>query len=289
MSISSILEKAELGELPSCKQCPWLPKPKASSKIAFGVSCREHGVDWKKSCYVNSMLIVQDPGNTTPQDTGYLCAVCNSQSRKRKKADMTARHGLDLWKAAVSLDWDSAATGGYMKSHYWTNAIMHGASNKSGLRDNINKARARARKSCTEVLAEQIKALKPKIIIASGKEAYRSLYDIGLIKDRWKEVKCKFSKEAYKEISNWRGLKDIIVFCTYHTAARVVNGLLRRLYAENIEKSIDGKAAQFLPQRNSIDAFLEKYSKKNRGMRYLLNHWLDIGIAIRACSLNKTT
>ncbi len=115
MDIVSVLNKAQLGELPSCKTCPWSPKTsKNAETIAFGKSCTEHGVNWEESnCRVNSMLIVQDPGDTTPQKTGGLCAVHNAESR----TDNTAKQGIDLWKATVSLDMNSAETGGYMKSH----------------------------------------------------------------------------------------------------------------------------------------------------------------------------
>lgn len=174
-----------------------------------------------------------------------------------------------------------------MKSHYWTNAIMHGATSSSGQRKNTISV---ARQCCTEVLAFQIIALQPKVVIAKGKGAVSSLYDIGLIKHRWQVLGHEFRKGAYKETAaNWRGLKNITVFCTYHTSARVVNQTLSKQYNEQeIEELIEIKS-KALPNTDLIDDFLRKYSdiknnSRDKGMRYLLNHWLDIGAALRACS-----
>ena len=162
----------------------------------------------------------------------------------------------------------------------------------SGLRDKFDKAR----ESCTEVLAAQIMALMPKVIIASGEVAVGSLYDIGLITRKWEDLRLKFSEGAYKEkVSKWRKKEtDITVFCTYHTVAGVVNRTLSERYKEKkceIERFIREKTKGF-PKADSIKYFLEKIynnteNATHRGMRYLLNHWLDIGTEIRAHSLEK--
>ena len=285
MEIVSVLEKAEHGELEPCKECPWSPKKvKDIKEIAFGVSCTVHGLNWKKKSRVNSMLIVQDPGDTTPQKTGMLCAVHNAAN----PTDKTAQHDHDLWKATVSLDSYSAEAGGYMKSNYWTKAIMHCASKSSGRKN--KKMKKMASQYCSEILALQILLLKPNIVVARGEVAVSSLYDIGLIKHRWHVLRHEFRKGAYKETAaNWRGLKNITVFCTYHTSARVVNQTLSRQYQCNqkeIEKLIREKLEK-LPNQKSVNCFFKKYNDtknnaRNKGMRYLLNHWLDIGVAIRA-------
>lgn len=177
-----------------------------------------------------------------------------------------------------------------MKTHYWTNAIMHGASKTSGTRDNL-KFRT-ARKACTKVLKAQITALLPKIIIANGLHAANSLKDIGLIEKEWQALKRAFNKGAYKEkIINCNGEEtNITVFCTYHTSAGVINRTLSDMYekdAAEIEECINQKI-QRIPSVSSAEAFLRKYSDltnaRNRGMRFLLNHWLDIGAEIRAVS-----
>ena len=251
MKIASVLHKAELADFPACKECPW--SPKKSEDVAFGVSCPEHGVNWKEINQANSMTIVQDPADTTPQETGMLCAIHNAKN----PTDKTAQQDFELWKATVSLDSFSAETGGYMKSHYWTNAIMHGATSSSGLR---KSTLSMARQCCTEVLAFQIMALQPKVVIAKGKVAVGSLYDIGLIKHPWDVLRHEFRKGAYKEtVANWRGLKNITVFCTYHTSARVVNQTLSKQYneQEEIEELIEIKL-KALPNKDSIDYFLKK-------------------------------
>lgn len=281
MEIVSVLEKAKDGELDLCKGCPWSPKKVAG--IAFGVSCTEHGVNWREISHANSMTIVQDPADTTPQKTGKLCAIHNAEN----PTDKTAQQDFELWKATVSLNSSSAETGGYMKSHYWTNAIMHGAMSSLGLRKNTI---AMARQCCTEVLAFQIMALQPKVVIAKGKVAVSSLYDIGLIKHRWQVLRHDFRKGAYKETAaNWKGFENITVFCTYHTSARVVNQTLSKQYQDNqkVIEALIRKKSENLPTQESVNCFLEKYNDtknnaRDRGMRYLLNHWLDIGDVIRA-------
>lgn len=58
------------------------------------------------------MLIVQDPGDTTPHQTGRLCAVHNAEN----PSDKTAQQALHLWNAAVSLDHHNPSAGGYLES-----------------------------------------------------------------------------------------------------------------------------------------------------------------------------
>jgi len=245
-------------------------------------------VNWKKEKKVNSMIVVQDPGDTTPHDTGRLCAVHNAENPK----DRTAQQALHLWNAAVSLRHNKPEAGGYLKSHYWTNAIMHGASGNTGLRNrSIMNA---ARKCCSNVLTLQILALKPNVIIANGTEAVNSLYEIGVIEKNWRTVRHHFMSGAYhEEVASWRGLPTFKVFCTYHTSARVVNQTLSRLYdPSETEQHILEKTEQ-IDDNESIEEFLDLYREPERnanarGMRYLLNHWLDIGEAVRASAIEKT-
>ena len=241
------------------------------------------------------MTIVQDPGDTTAQDTGRLCIIHNAEN----SSDKSAQQSLELWKAAVSLDNNSAKTGVYLKYHYWTNSILHGVSKKSFL---INKKMnsnfkadiyrrttiLKARKNCTNVLKEQILTLQPLIIIASGKFAADSLYDIGLIKLKWDNFKYSFSKGAYKEgIKNWNKINHTItVFCTYHTSRGVVNRTVSKKYVKTeTEKYLKIKRDK-LNKPNSVDIFLKTHDNEinvtDCGMRYLLNHWLDIGFEIRS-------
>lgn len=285
MDITQLLEEAEKGNLEYCKGCPWSPKHEIN--LGFGVSCIEHGINWKKEKKVNSMLIVQDPGDTTPHQTGRLCVVHNAKN----PSDKTAQNNLQLWNAAVSLKHSESESGGYLKMHYWTNAIMHGASGSTGLREkSIMKA---ARKCCSNVLALQISALKPNVIIAKGTEAVNSLHEIGAIKNDWSLIRHSFTKGAYKEdVISWRGLSPFKAFCTYHTSARVVNQTLSKLYDPvETEQYIHGKYKS-LNSPESVEYFLSNYGdEKNsidRGMRFLLNHWLDIGVAIRAGSNENT-
>jgi uracil-DNA glycosylase len=279
MDIAEILKKAEKGRLGYCKQCPWSPEYEQS--VAFGDSCIACGINWEKEKKANSMFIVQDPGDTTPRDTRTLCAVHNAKN----PSDKTAQQALHLWNAAVSLKHNKPEAGGYLKKHYWTNAIMHGASRKTGLREkSIMKA---ARKSCSNVLALQIMALKPNVIVAKGTEAVNSLYEIDIIKRNWSLMRHYFKSGAYSEdVTSWRGLPQFKVFCTYHTSAKVVNQTLSKLYDSVKTEAYIKEKVQKLNTPDSINQFLSTYEepdkdKRSRGMRFLLNHWIDIGLAIR--------
>ncbi len=278
MDIKNILNNAEKGLLPSCESCPW--NPQKDSSIGFGVSCTSHGLDWKVSNKANSMIIVQDPGDTTPHETGRLCAVHNAENY----SDKTAQQQLALWNAAVSLSTDEPNAGGYLKSHYWTNAIMHGASKDTGLREKT--VMQKARRQCSIVLAEQMQALQPNVIIAKGKDAVNSLYEIGLLRMPWDGVRHSFDKGAYLEKqTSWKGDYDVSVFATYHTATRVVNMTLSKKYSDTTDLFIQEKLLK-IEDTSSIKKFLSIYDTSDgqtnaKGMRYLLNHWLDIGQEIR--------
>lgn len=286
MDITQILKEAEKGNLECCMKCPWSPVREES--VGFGVSCTTHGMNWKKETKANSMIVVQDPGDTTPHHTGRLCAVHNAEN----PTDKTAQQNLQLWNAAVSLEHNNPEAGGYLKHHYWTNAIMHGASGSTGLREkSIMKA---AQKCCSNVLAFQIQALKPNIVIAKGTTAVNSLHEIGIIRNDWSVIRHNFGKGAYREdVTSWGSLPPFKVFCTYHTSARVVNQTLSRLYnSTETEKYIREKLEK-LNSQESIKQFLMAHidtdnNSRARGMRYLLNHWLDIGAEMRVSSNEKT-
>jgi uracil-DNA glycosylase len=286
MDIAQILSAAEKGNLESCVSCPWSPAREVS--VGFGVSCSIHGMDWHLNNKANSMIIVQDPGDTTPHHTGRLCAVCNAVN----PSDKTAQQGLQLWNAAVSMTHNDPTAGGYLKQHYWTNSIMHGPSAKTGLRK--KSTMKAARKSCSGMLALQIEALRPNVVVAKGAAAVNSLHEIGVLTTNWSIIRHQFTKGAYREeVTSWRRLPRFTVFCTYHTSSRVVNQTLSKLYnPAEIEKCINEKVCNFSPH-DSIDRFLStyenpEYNARAAGMRFLLNHWLDIGIEIRRSANEKT-
>lgn len=118
------LEQAELGNHTCCSRCPW--NPKIVGPIAFGMSCMEHGVNFAIASSAISMQVVQDPAGTTPEKTGRLCFVHNSEYQ----TDKTALHAFDLWKATVSFDIQEDQDP-YLHNHYWTNALLHGANKKT--------------------------------------------------------------------------------------------------------------------------------------------------------------
>ena len=278
MAIVDLLNQAEAGLLGACRTCVW--SPRNGRHMSFGVSCEDHGLSWRTETRANSMLIVQDPADTTPQETGRLCTVHNA----RNPSDKTARHSLELWNAAVALDSAEPNALGLMKRHYWTNAIMHGAPSVTGLR--ANKDIESARKSCSDVLRSQIRLLAPKVVIAKGTVAVNSLHDIGLLNANWSTARLSFRSGAHQEKSkSWEEVQSITVFATYHTSAGVVNRTLARAYDPIVTESQIAKKCRGQIAAPSVAEFLTRYSNlengHHRGMRYLLNHWLDIGVAIR--------
>lgn len=280
MTLQELLALARDGVLPACDGCPWSPRRDRS--VGFGVSCTDHGVRWESESQANSMLIVQDPADTTPHETGRLCAVHNSMN----PSDRTAQQSLALWNAAVSLQAEEPNAGGYLRRHYWTNSIMHGASGSTGLR--ASKIMARARQHCLRVLEAQIRLLRPNVIIATGKAAVDSLRELRLIPVDWSKARQIFSDGAYHHRNaEWIADKTVRVFCTYHTAARVVNQTLAKMYDPSHTEDLILKKSRAIHSPPSVEQFLRRYGEPDkrsadRGMRYLLNHWLDIGLAIRA-------
>lgn len=286
MTISEVLNQAERGALEHCLECP--RSPNNNQSVSFGASCIIHGLNWKKkngansfgtSCIIhrlnwkkknraNSMLIAQDPGNAEPETTSVLCA---------RNYDTTAMQQIKLWGATVARDYHNPEKDGYMKKHYWTNAIMHGSHD--------NNTMEQARKCCAEVLASQIQALQPKVIVASGKKAFESLRQIGILKGRWDAIKKEFDKGAcQRAVHNWRNISEFTVFCTYHTAARAVNNRGAARYTIETEQYIEEKIKNLDPVNlKSVKEFLLEHNPEGggRGMCYLLNHWLDIGKKIR--------
>jgi hypothetical protein len=118
-SLGELLQIAERGDHLACRRCP--SSPRNVRRTAWGVSCREHGVDWTLPTTALSMMVVQDPANTTPAETGKLCHVCNSEN----VSDGSAQHGLALWAAAVALAPEQERPQRYLDRHYWANAAMH--------------------------------------------------------------------------------------------------------------------------------------------------------------------
>lgn len=279
MRITELLALAKRGSLEACSGCPWSPQVEPS--VGFGASCTEHGVNWTTASDAVSMLIVQDPADTTPHQSGRLCAVHNAAN----PSDKTAQQNLLLWNATVSLQTDSPDAGGYLKKHYWTNSIMHGASGNTGLREKPIMSQARAH--CSKVLEAQIRALRPRVIIATGMEAVNSLNEIGLISGNWSAIRYQLREGAYhQQTPNWLGEHPIDVYGTYHTAARVVNQTLSRMYHSVETEALIREKTRAIGEPQSVLEFLVKYNRHernatDRGMRFLLNHWLDIGAGIR--------
>jgi hypothetical protein len=153
------------------------------------------------------MQVVQDPGGTTPGITGRLCFVHN----RLNPSDKTAQHAYDLWHAMVSYDID-APIEPYIKNHYWTNAILHGADKKNQPQLREPPVMEFARGCCTRLLKGQINFLSPRIIISNGEVAAKSLFDIGLISATWKEITRNFTQIVYKESNKLIPGQDILFF-----------------------------------------------------------------------------
>jgi hypothetical protein len=132
-------------------------------------------------------------------------------------------------------------------------------------------------------LYDQIITLSPKVIIANGREACDSLYDLNLITKGWEDFRYDFPQKAYCECTLLPSGVEAKIYCTYHTSAQVVNPHVRRNYSEDTEHLLS-KWLKELNNPLSIQWFLDYYlntTNKGRGMRVLLLHWLDIGVSIR--------
>jgi uracil-DNA glycosylase len=267
--LEELLLTAERGDHGACRYCP--SSPRNTPQSAWGVSCREHGIDWSlPDSRALSMMVVQDPANTTPAITGKLCVVCNSKNA----SDGSAQHGLALWAAAVALTPEHERPLRYVDGHYWANAAMH----------SDGETLKKTSKCCRSVLLEQIKLLKPHVMIATGEVAAASLKGIGLLKREWREFNSHFEIGAYSETAAMRDGHKAQVFCTYHESRKVVNQTVARYrYSDTTERLLAEKR-ESLADPAPVDAFLSRYpatGTEGKGMRVLLLHWLDIGEAIR--------
>ena len=132
----------------------------------------------------------------------------------------------------------------------------HDARQASGTARN-DQDLAAAHLHCQGVLAAQIDALAPRVIIASGKAAADSLYALGLLSSRWDAFRRGFAEGAYHEITTRNG-RTIHVYCTYHTAARAVNTVAAPLYSPHTDALLRRKA-EATGRVDQVQAFLAPY------------------------------
>lgn len=269
MTLRDILTNAERGAHPACSHCVWRPTP--TRRVAYGVSCLKHGVNWKADAKAISIQISQDPAGTTPEKTGCLCAVCNSAN----PTDKSAQQGIALWRAGIERDPDTDRGARFLAAHYWTNAVLHGSGDGQ-----LESARS----SCVPVVRDQIVAASPKVIIAGGKVAAESLIQMGLIGWPWGTVRQALRRGAYSENVRLPNGQSATVFVTYHASARSVNQTVSGMYADDVEGLLQERLRQ-CPTAGEARRFLNRYDRSTttgKGMRLLLLHWLDIGVALRA-------
>jgi hypothetical protein len=255
-AIREFYEMARRGDHPACSGCPW--NPRSADGTAFGISCLEHGFDWRNQDSAVSLQIAQDPGGTTPATTGTLCLFCNRST----PTDRSAQHGHALWEAAVAGDCDEESAERLHKGHVWSNAVLHG--------DGPQAYFSEARRRCGALHKEHLALLRPRVIIASGAAAAETLLDLGLLRRRWPEFSSNFDVGPHYER---RGGQD--VFVTYHTAAKVVNTAVESRYSHRTVAKL--KSMQPGP---AASRFLQEH-QNNRAMLLLFLHWERIGRAVR--------
>ena len=228
-------------------------------------------MNWLSDAKAVSVQISQDPAGTTPEKTGCLCAVCNSAN----PTDKSAQQGIALWRAGIERDSDTDRGARFLAAHYWTNAVLHGSDDGQ-----LESARS----SCMPVLRDQIAAAGPRVIIAGGKVAAESLIQMSLIRQSWATVRQTLRRGAYRENTRLPGGEAATVFVTYHASARSVNQTVSGMYADDVEGLLEQRLGP-LPTAGEARRFLNRYDRSTttgRGMRVLLLHWLDIGMALRA-------
>jgi uracil-DNA glycosylase len=284
--LDSLLDQARTGNLLHCTDCVW--NPRRVGRMAFGTSCPDHShVDDTPALVV---CVARDPGRTTPEHTGRLCIVCNS----RNPSDRSAGHAFDLWRAVVSMAPRSDPySDPYLKRTYFTNAIMHGV--PSG-RPKDEEARlssllSQARGACAGLLSEQLRLLRPRVVLLSGEDSAAAFRRIAPV--QWSEATGVRPSEGTITVPGMD--HPVRVLKAYHTSARATNQAAapkaRRFFPSIVEQEAAVRAEiEQLPSQKEALTLLEKYRTNGgtdtvfRGMMLHLAWWIQVGKAIRAAA-----
>jgi len=286
MNIDGVLNEARAGTSAGCQGCPW--NPLTVGPMAFGTSCTEHTSLSSGRALVVS--VAQDPGGTTPERTGRLCVVCNS----RNASDRSAGHAFDLWRAAISFaSNDRSYQDPIMRQTYFTNAVLHGVPTgdrrSEAERKRLTAQREKANSFCAGVLAQQLAALQPSIVMVSGATA-RAAVDL-LSSGAWSAVSP--SEPSQKRIRVSGVPHEIECFALVHASARGTNFEAAKRAREwfattgDQERFVESRIAS-LPSGVQARLLLQKCrpsaggtDTEYRGMMAHLAWWIAVGNAIR--------
>lgn len=278
-NIAALLKKAENFEHIACKDCPW-NKP----GMAFGVCCTKHHLNWKKKEQADIFSIGQDPGSTTPERTGTICAICNSVNT----SDGSAQGAFDLLKSAIIGEWDysRARTNEIFKNWYPTNSLKHGIHSRFSQKEEnlLEKKRKNAMKCCSIILKEEIDIIRPKLLLVNGLRAVKMLQFQGII-EKGNLPMRSWVENSPHEIKDYYGDgASLKIFCLYHTAKKVTYQTVWKLHNEETLETIK-KLRERHPNPRAVDSFIEKYSKASytvrKGMLVHLMYFLKLGEVIR--------
>lgn len=267
-------------EHPSCKSCPLSIKG-----MAFGVSCTKHNIDWQNNDKTPLFMGAgSDPGGTTPEKTGILCAFCNSANA----TDKTAQHTFDLLKTAIIGDWKYNLKEGhhFFKQFYSTNIVKHGIPTKGNLSDseirNLKSQFDFSRRCCKGVFLDELNLFKPKLLTLSGKNSVMTLQELKILPSG--SFMTMVENSPYKIRSYYSDGSDLLIWCLYHTAAKVTNMTLPRYYSDSILEEINVIKKNH-PNPEAVDSFIQKYNRESdtvrKGMMVHLKSWLKMGQLMR--------
>ncbi len=173
---SEFLQQMKYGVFSYCGGCP--RKPQAGQEPWFGTSCREHHSDGTN---VDIAWMMADPGSEV-RETKTLCVVHNLRDSTSRNALRFLRKlgiGSTIPEAEVRRIFRSSNPGDQwfnqltqpeqdkLRRIYPTNAVLHGS--------RANNLSAAGR-SCCPVIRRLISELSPKVLIAFGGQAAKTIF-----------------------------------------------------------------------------------------------------------------
>ena len=198
-NLEEFLNRARKGELESCQGCP--RRPTLDNLTVFSENCKAHFA----SSHPLIMCLTRDPAGSPGGSarTQVNCFYCNT--------DQTAQNVLHLFNKYLRIH------GITPRDWYATNAVKHGTIGENKAPDVVTIQK------CSKVLEGEIQDLKPKIIIAFGKEAAESLAVISYFKNYRSTVRDMVADAEGHIRPPCRWLYDTYVAVLPHPSNRGIN------------------------------------------------------------------
>lgn len=148
--ISEFHSNAEKGKFIECYKCPRNPM---ENETTYAYTCKEHFGTSKNGL----IIILRDPGGSSDGSarTNKLCPYCNGDKSAIKFRELLTQFKIPSSKI------------------YFANAILHGYFSEN--KKSINRFELN---SCKGVVSKLFGILSPKVVLALGKEAFETSYEI---------------------------------------------------------------------------------------------------------------